>query len=116
MIRFKPLSVTKILVLIVGAFFVTALSVSIARLGTSFKCDDPQQIQPYNRDERGIPLVFLERSIQDTGCGPRKMDGNRLDVTDGHRILWLNFAVDVLFWAAALWFLTSFKTEGRKKK
>jgi hypothetical protein len=106
----------RVLVLLAAGFLVTSLSLFVARLGTPFVCDDPAQIQPYNRDERGIPLVYVERSIQDTGCGPRSTSGKSLDVTDGHRVLWLNFAVDIVFWSLILGGIISFGSALEKRK
>jgi hypothetical protein len=108
--------ISKILIFLICGFLVTSLSASIARLGTAYKCDEPTQIEPYHRDERGIPLIFIERSIEDTGCGPTKMNGTKLDVTDNHRFLWLNFAFNIFFWALVIWCLISFKTMRRKIK
>jgi hypothetical protein len=92
----------RVAVLLAAGFLITTLSLFVARLGTPYVCDDSSQIQPYNRDERGIPIVYVERSIQDTGCGPRSPEGDRLDITDGHKIFWLNFAIDIVFWSLIL--------------
>ncbi len=92
----------KVDLLLIMALLITIVSVGVARLGTPYVCiGDGMTQQNYNRDERGIPFVFLERSVQVTGCGPSRPDGSLLD-TETLRVIWLNLTLDVLAWTLVL--------------
>lgn len=107
-------------VLIILALFFSISSIAFARLGEPYRCTGTGQYQymESNRDERGIPLKYLKRSVQTTYCAPVNSDRQTLTLAEwGHSIQYAHFFIDVAFWYGLLVILSIiFRKIDRSKK
>src|SRR5437868_4464931 len=96
----------KQVVFIFLALFFNFASLAIARMGQEYHCSIGFSGVASNRDERGIPLTYVRRSIQDTACAPiDTYSGERIDEA-GSQIYFARLILDLAFWYVALVFLS----------
>ena len=117
------------------AALITASTLAVHRQGKdAFKCYEagPNSVI-LHRDERGIPLIFVKRSVSVSSCAPASGGDfantkasstvNAFYLTsldkeheqfDGYAIL-LNLIVDVLFWAALIYLIINILNKATHK-
>jgi hypothetical protein len=79
------------------AVLITLLTGLVARIGDEYKCDHSDFVEQA-RDARGIPLIYLQRSVQHTYCSPVLMNGSPVPNYGRHIIDTTAIFVDVMFW------------------
>ncbi len=88
------------------AVMVTMLTGTFARMGDPYVCE--YEYKEQNRDARGVPVVYLQRSVQHTGCSPKYLDGSPVENYGDHKIDTSAIFVDVAFWYIVLFGATKF--------
>ncbi len=83
------------------AVLITVSSGLFARLGDEYRCDFNDFMEEA-RDARGIPFIYLQRSVQHTYCSPIFMDGTPVPNYGRHTIDTTAIFLDVLFWYVVL--------------
>lgn len=89
------------------AVVITILTGLFARLGDEYRCDHNDYIEQA-KDARGIPFIYLQRSVQSTGCSPQFVDGTPVPNYGRHTIDTTAIFLDVLFWYILLVGLRAF--------
>ncbi len=90
-------------VLIFLALTITFSSLAVARLGQPYYCSQSQKYPELHRDERGIPLTYIKRSVQGTGCTPKDMNDYPLTFEKQyHSVQYTIFIFDFIFWYGIL--------------
>ncbi|GEM_PF-6760411 len=93
----------KVTVILATGLFITLASAAIPRLGVAYTCQsEVAAVSSYNRDERGLPMVFVHRSIQEEGCVATTLNGREISGAGHHRVLILSFVADVVVWSGLL--------------
>ncbi len=87
-----------LIILLVFAVLITLLTGLVARMGDEYRCTGPREYPVQNRDARGMPVVYLQRSVQSTGCSPEYIDGTPVANYGRHTIDTTAIFVDVMFW------------------
>jgi hypothetical protein len=90
---------TVLVVTLATALFVG--SSLVPRNGNALTNGDPSQGMSTHRDVRGMPLVFLKRSIGDGQCDVKDLGQGKCDPDLGnepHEVVAVPLAIDVIFW------------------
>ena len=104
------------MVFLAVAVMTTLLSLFIGRIGESYHCGGEDDYMEQARDVRGIPIAYLYRSVQSTGCGPLLTNGDPL-VHEDHFVKTTNVFLDIVFWyIVLLGFEQFFKVVDKKQK
>lgn len=85
------------IIMLVIAVLITLLTGLVARMGDTYRCDYGDFMEQA-RDARGIPFIYLQRSVQSTGCSPEYEDGTPVPNYGRHTIDTTAIFVDVMFW------------------
>lgn len=89
------------------AISITLLSSGVARMGTGYRCDMYDSIEE-NRDARGMPFIYLQRSVQSTGCSPHDLNDVPIPNYGMHIFYPMVLVADVAFWFLILVLFRSF--------
>lgn len=85
------------------AFVFTFASLAFARLGEPYRCSQTPQYKESNRDERGLPLTFVKRSVQGTFCSPKHSNDKLFTIQEqGNSIQYFRFVLNLAFWYGVL--------------
>lgn len=106
----------KQILLLVLALLFTFSSLAFGRLGEPYRCTYPPQYMESYRDERGIPFIFVKRSVQGTSCSPEHADKQRFTVREqGNSIRYGYLIANIIFWFSIMAILNFAFNKSTKK-
>lgn len=93
-------SMTPVIVSIVLGFAFTVLLLAVPKLGVAYKCSDQVAVnEPYRRDERGIPLTYVERSLAGTPFCNYVAEADNSPINNKPAFHFLPFLGNIVIWS-----------------